>query len=104
MNRDGKPDNTKENEQETNTEKGQVETINEELKVDVNDSDDEINKVKDSEPFDLKAKLTKVEGNAPRGERQSCSSPGGDMADSDRLTSDAILSLTNQDIGERPAI
>ena len=37
-------------------------------------------------------------------ERQYCSSPSGDMADSDGHTSDAILSLTNQDIGERPAI
>ena len=45
-----------------------------------------------------------MEENAHDDERQSCSSPGGDMADSDRLTSDAILSLTNQDIGERPAI
>ena len=104
MNRDSKPDNTKDNEQETKSEKGQVEALNEELVVVVNDSDDEINKVKDSEPFDLKAKLTKVEENAPEDERQSCSSPSGDMADSDRLTSDAILSLTNQDIGERPAI
>ena len=104
MNRDGKPDNTKENDRETNTEKGQVETLNEELEVDVNDPDDEINKVKCSEPFDYKAKLTKVEEEAPRGERQSCSFTEGDMADSDRLTSDAILSLTNQDIGERPAI
>ena len=79
MDKDGKPDNTKENEQETNTEKGQVETLNEELEVDVNDPDDEINKVKDSEPFDLKAKLTKVEEEAPEGERQSCSSPSGDI-------------------------
>ena len=104
MTRDSKPDNTTENEQETKSEKGQVKAINEELVVDDNAPVDEINKVKDSVPIDLKAKLTKVEGNAPRGERQSCSSPGGDMADSDRLTSDAILSLTNQDIGERPAI
>ena len=52
MNRDGKPDNTKENDRETNTEKGQVETLNEELEVDVIDPDDEINKVKRSEPFD----------------------------------------------------
>ena len=104
MDRDGKPDNTKENEQETNTEKGQVETLNEELEVDVNDSDDEINKVKCSEPFDLKAELTKVEEDEPEDERQLCSSPSGDMADSDGHTSDAILSLTNQDIGEQPAI
>ena len=104
MNRDSKPDNTKDNEQETKSEKGQVETINEELVVDDNDPVKEINKVKDSVPIDLKAKLTKVEENAPEGERQSSSSPSGDMADSDRLTSDAILSLTNQDIGERPAI
>ena len=72
MNRDSKPDNTKDNEQETKSEKGQVETINEELVVDDNAPVDEINKVKDSVPFDVKAKLTKVEGNAPRGERQSC--------------------------------
>ena len=104
MTRDSKPDNTTENEQETKSEKGQVETLNEELVVDDNAPVDEINKVKDSVPFDDKAKLTKVEGDAHDDERQSCSSPGGDMADSDRLTSDAILSLTNQDIGERPAI
>ena len=104
MTRDSKPDNTKDNEQETKSEKGQVEAINEELVVDDNAPVDKINKVKDSVPVDLKAKLTKVEGNAPRGERQSCSSPSGDMADSDGHTSDAILSLTNQDIGERPAI
>ena len=104
MTRDSKPDNTTENEQETKSEKGQVETLNEELVVDDNAPVDEINKVKDSVPFDVKAKLTKEEENAPGDERQSCSSPGGDMADSDRLTSDAILSLTNQDIGERPAI
>ena len=78
MNRDGKPDNTKENDRETNTEKGQVETLNEELEVDVNDPDDEINKVKCSEPFDLKAELTKVEEDEPEDERQLCSSPSGD--------------------------
>ena len=80
MNRDGKPDNTKENEQETNTEKGQVETLNEELEVDVNVPDDEINKVKRSEPFDYKAELTKVEEDGPEHERQLCSSPSGDIA------------------------
>ena len=104
LSRDSKPENTKDNEQETKSEKGQVETINEAVVVDDNDPVKEINKVKDSVPIDLKAKLAKVEEEAPRGERQSCSSPEGDMADSDRLTSDAILSLTNQDIGERPAI
>ena len=78
MTRDSKPDNTKDNEQETKSEKGQVETINEELVVDDNAPVDEINKVKDSVPFDDKAKLTKVEENAPGDERQSCSSPGGD--------------------------
>ena len=66
MDRDGKPDNTKENEQETNTEKGQVETLNEELEVDVIDPDDEINKVKRSEPFDYKADLLSPEHNPPR--------------------------------------
>ena len=70
MNRDSKPDNTKENEQETNTEKGQVETVDEELEVDIIDNDDEINKVKDSEPFDLKAELTKVEEDGLEHERQ----------------------------------
>ena len=104
MDKDGKPDNTKENDRETNTEKGQVETLNEELEVDVIDPDDEINKVKRSEPFDYKAELTKVEEDGPEDERQLCSSPNGDMAESDGHTSDAILSLTNQDIGERPAI
>ena len=102
--RDSKPDNTKDNEQETKSEKGQVETINEELVVDDNAPVDEINKVKDSVPIDLKAKLTKVEEDDPEDERQLCSSPSGDMADNDGHTSDAILSLTNQDIGERPAI
>ena len=104
LSRDSKPENTKDNEQETKSEKGQVEALNEELVVDVNDCDDEINKVKDSEPFDYKAELTKVEEDDPEDERQSCSSPSGDMADSDGHTSDAILSLTNQDIGERTAI
>ena len=78
MTRDSKPDNTKDNEQETKSEKGQVEAINEELVVDDNAPVDEINKVKDSVPIDLKAKLTKEEENAPGDERQSCSSPGGD--------------------------
>ena len=81
MTRDSKPDNTTENEQETKSEKGQVEAINEELVVDDNAPVDEINKVKDSVPFDVKAKLTIVEENAPRGERQSCSSPSGDSPD-----------------------
>ena len=78
MNRDSKPDNTKDNEQETKSEKGQVEALNEELVVVDNDPVDEINKVKDSVPFDDKAKLTKVEEEAPEDERQSCSSPSGD--------------------------
>ena len=78
MNRDGKSDNTKENDRETNTEKGQVETLNEELEVDVIDPDDEINKVKRSEPFDYKAELTKVEEDGPEDERQLCSSPNSD--------------------------
>ena len=80
LTRDSKPDNTKDNEQETKSEKGQVEAINEELVVDDNAPVDEINKVKDSVPIDLKAKLTKVEEVAPRGERQSCSSTKGDRS------------------------
>ena len=104
LTRDSKPENTKDNEQETKSEKGQVKAINEELVVDDNAPVDEINKVKDSVPIDLKAKLTKEEENAHDDERQTFSSPGGDMADSDRLTSGVILSLTNLDIGERPVI
>ena len=104
MSRDSKAENTKGNDQETESKEGQIEATNETVVVDINEPVKEINAVKDSVTIDLKAKLATVEEEAPRGERQSCSFTEGDMADSDRLTSDAILSLTNQDIGERPAI
>ena len=54
--------------------------------------------------IDLKAKLATEEEETPKGERTiSCSFAEGDMADSDRR-SGAVLSMTNQDIGRRPAI
>ena len=104
MSRDSKAENTKGNDQETESKEGPVEATNETVVVDINEPVKEINAVKNSVTFDLEAKLATEEEEAPKGERQSCSFTEGDMADSDRLTSGVILSLTNLDIGERPAI
>ena len=79
LTRDSKPENTKDNELETKSKEGQIETINETVVVDDNDPVKEINIVKDSVTIDLKAKLATEEEEAPKGERQSSSFTEGDI-------------------------
>ena len=68
LSRDSKPENTKDNKQETKSKEGQVEATNETVVVDINEPVKEINAVKDSVTIDLKAKLATLEEEAPRGE------------------------------------
>ena len=68
LSRDSKPENTKDNEQETKSKEGQVEATNETVVVDINEPVKKINAVKDSVTIDLKAKLATLEEEAPRGE------------------------------------
>ena len=79
MTRDSKPENTKDNEQETESKEGQVEATNETVVVDINEPVKEINAVKNSVTINLKAKLATEEEETPKGERTiSCSFAEGD--------------------------
>ena len=68
LSRDSKAENTKGNDQETESKEGQIEATNETVVVDINEPVKEINAVKDSVTIDLKAKLATLEEEAPRGE------------------------------------
>ena len=76
MSRDSKAENTKGNDQETESKEGPVEATNETVVVDINEPVKEINAVKNSVTFDLEAKLATEEEETPKGERTiSCSMP-----------------------------
>ena len=69
LSRDSKAENTKGNDQETESKEGQIEATNETVVVDINEPVKEINAVKDSVTIDLKAKLATEEEETPKGER-----------------------------------
>ena len=92
MSRDSKAENTKGNDQETESKEGQIEATNETVVVDINEPVKEINAVKNSVTINLKAKLATEEEETPKGERTiACSFAEGDMADSDRRSGAVLL-------------